>query len=158
MPANGFVDADGNLPADDDTTSFVDLQISTRTPLNPGVTVMVNGTFVGSLLDNSASPQTDLTPFIGATYNYDVPVGLSYLDSFSAGSPVDIELDNLTSTYNDSLAAVTFNDYGDAWSVSLVPEPATWALFVCALATASVFRRRMRRINATFSGESPAGS
>jgi hypothetical protein len=156
MPANGFVDANGNPPADGDTTSFVDLQISTHSPLNPGVAVMVNGTTIGSLMDDNAFPQTDLSAFIGTTYNYDVPVPLSFLDSFSAGSPVDVELDNVTSMSAGLVAAITFNDYGDAWSVSVVPEPGICAMLLSGLAIANVFRRRVRgRIAMKFSVDSP---
>lgn len=144
MPGNGFVNADGDAPSDGDTTSFVGLQFSTQAPLNPGVTVAINGTGIGSLFDDNMSPATDLTPFLGNLYNYSIDVPLSFFHSFPIGSPFDIELDNLVSAYDSLVSAITFNNYGDAWSVSVksIPEPSHIALLVSGLMTICVFQRR----------------
>jgi hypothetical protein len=144
MPGNGFVTADGNAPPVGDTTSFVGLQFSTQTPLNPGVTVVINGTSIGSLLDDNVFPETDLSPVLGTLYNYRVDVPLSFFQMFPISYSLNIELDNVASVYDSLVSAVTFNNYGDAWSVSVrsIPEPSHVALLVCGLMTVCVFQRR----------------
>jgi hypothetical protein len=144
LPTNGFIDIDGDAPPDGDTTSFVDLQISSRTPLNAGVGVTINGTGVGLLNDDNTSSAIDLTYFLGSTYEYNVSVPTSFLNSISTEAPIDITLENVASVYDGLIAAVTFNSYGDAWTVSLVPEPATIVLFISTLAMGYVFSPRNR--------------
>jgi hypothetical protein len=61
------------------------------------------------------------------------PVPLSDIDeTTNNGSPLDIEIDGLSSGDNSQfednvVSAVTFDDYGDDWSVGIVPEPAALA-------------------------------
>jgi PEP-CTERM motif len=93
-------------------------------------------------------PAVYLNDVIGNSYPYDFSVPLSFINLLDAGSPLEIELHNLTSAsaYDGLVSAVTFNDYGDNWSLLAVPEPATWVLLVSGLAIAIVLRRRNYRL------------
>lgn len=134
MPANDFTAADGT----DSNVGDIDLQISTPATNLAGVPVFLDGADVGTLASDLA-PEVDLTPMIGPTDSYDLSVPLALVNSdVSAGLPLNLELDDLpdSDSYDSLVSAVSFNDYGDDWSVGIsVPEPASLGvLAVCSLA------------------------
>jgi hypothetical protein len=142
-PANGYTDSAGS----DSGSGNLDFEIAFPTHVSiAGVTITFDGMGVGPITDEGTSPMIDLSPMIGPANYWDVPVPLSLLNSSANfGSPDDIEIDGLPS--GASVAeAVTYDSYGEAWSVGLepVPEPTTLALLLTASAAVFLMRARFR--------------
>ena len=145
MPATAFADEDGGGSG----SGVVDLQFALQSPLDPsdvagGVTVSINGLSpIGTLLP-SAVP-FDLNAVIGTASYYEISIPLGYMASLSP-SPIEIELGNMFFTnVTDSLVkAVTFDSYGDTWSMGVdpVPEPAACSLMAISMVALAAWRKR----------------
>ena len=145
-PANGFTDSAGT----DSNLGTVDLEIAFPSHINSaGVTAIVDGNIVPlPIVDEGSLPLTDLSPIIGtpSLFYWDVPVPLSDLNAISPGAPDTIEFTGSGLTASSLVSAVTYNDYGDSWSVGIqsVPEPTTLALLATGLPAVFFFRKCRR--------------
>jgi hypothetical protein len=145
-------DTSTGIVATSDAGGLVTLQISTRAPLPTGVTVTIDGNAIGS--PTAVTDPTriiDLSRMIGSSYSYDVQLPMSDLSSSPPGSPISVELDNLSDPSAGLVSAVTFEGGDQIFSAGVspaVPEPSTFVLAGIAgtiLAACHFVRRRAQR-------------
>ncbi len=142
-PANDFTDVNGS----NSNVGNLSFEIAFASHVSTsGVSIKFDGTTLGPISDEGTSPLIDLSPMIGTSFYWEVNVPLSLL-TLNFGLPDNIEIDGLSSGAG-LVSAVTYDDFGDAWSVGIqsVPEPTTLTLQVTALASlATVFLVRSRK-------------
>jgi hypothetical protein len=132
QPVNSGTNQDGGVS----NAGMMNLEVAFSRYVNPtGVTLKFDGQNLGSPLDEHTSPLDDLSPMIGAAYYWDVQVPLSLFDT-NLGASATIEIDG-ASTAANSAKGITYDFYGDSYSVvaTPTPEPATIVLFGTGLAT-----------------------
>jgi hypothetical protein len=137
-------DAATGIVGTSDAGGLVTLQISTRTPLPAGVTVSVDGD--KPMAVTTPTQVIDLSTMIGSSYTYDVQFPMSDLSSSPLGSPISVELDNLSNPSTSLVSAFTLEG-GDqifAAGVSPVAEPSTLILagIACTILAARHFVRQ----------------
>jgi len=155
LPANSFVGADGGPVVSENDK--LKIQFTSRASNLDHVRIsLTNSALGGPTLDLGelvleSTPDTDLSDIFGPSYYYDISVPLLQLEAlWSPGVPLDFTLSNIPdidfSASDSFITSVTFDDFGDTWSVGVtsVPEPST--LVMMALGGALlIFQMRPKR-------------